>query len=211
MALASPPVGRSYFAGRFEKPLWKRWNRPKRLLLLTAILLLIANFLVFPLLPIPEDILSDQWTVIIAIASLAAALSLAAIRTTYVVVKTRSLAKSRQPMPFEEFVFQSPRVHKCDPKYSKVIREVLGFVYRVNAEIIYPTDTPESLGLLGELHDPYAFEVVLGVANRLAIKLSDSQVDDIIGRLYGNARKVEDLIAGLSEQLAAVDNSSHMK
>jgi hypothetical protein len=72
-------------------------------------------------------------------------------------------------------------------------REVLAYVYQINVLQIYPNDT---LVFLEKIQNskPLRFELVLGVANRLSIEISDKDIDDLGNVLYMKAKTVNDVI-----------------
>jgi hypothetical protein len=109
--------------------------------------------------------------------------------------------KNKLGVEYNDFVSGSVRVQKCDVRVSKTVRDVFGFIYGVAPELIYSEDTPESLGLLGQSYDPYAFEMVVGTCNRLGIVLTESEVDTIGKQIYQNAKNVEDVMCIINEEI----------
>ena len=200
--LDSPPQGRSYLASCWEKPLWSITKRPKRMFLIASIIFLTFMFLTFPFIGICTSILTVDTSVIIAFSCLIGAIIVSVVRNVYVLKRGKKLLQERVPLNADEFLAQSENLNGTDDRYISAIREVFGFVYSCSPEKIYPNDTGDSLALLGQPYDPYAFEVVLGTAKKLRISLDDKQVDRICKIIRSKCRTVEELIAVLASELA---------
>lgn len=117
--------------------------------------------------------------------------------------KLKTNISSRKPRNLQEFIAVSPRLLKGDKVFIRAVRYALGFAYELNPDIIYATDTAQSLGALK--HNPLPplrFEVVLGTADRLGIKLTDEEIDGMGERIYKNTHTVEELAVILAEEMS---------
>lgn len=120
----------------------------------------------------------------------------------YFIDKREKLRKSKSPISLNEFINRAKNLNNISNVYIRATRYVLGNLYQINACQIYPKDTPGALFKLSERmsRPPFAFAVVLGVANRLSIPLSEEDVDQIIDNIC-NCENVEELIGKLSNEL----------
>jgi hypothetical protein len=88
-------------------------------------------------------------------------------------------------------------------------RTAIANSYRVPPEIIYPWDNERSLRALSGTLPPYAFEVILGTAISLNLRLNDEDVDRIANRFHRAARTIKDVVSILVEEFKQQTNSSN--
>jgi hypothetical protein len=78
--------------------------------------------------------------------------------------------------------------------YVEVVRHAIGAAYDIDPHRLFPEDRLNELTKLG-LDHPFAFEVVLGAAERLGLSLSDDDLDEIIHEIRLEARTIGDVAA----------------
>jgi Ca2+/Na+ antiporter len=190
-----------YRLRRKEKPLWK--FRPtfdiNHLVLLVFLLTFVLIFLSGSL-----SIISAKNSAILFIVWLVLFFVFLIYAGNAVERKIKNNLQKKKPHTLQQFISSSPVVQKYKKNYIRAIRYTLGFAYRLNPDIIYTTDTPQSLGSITRRKiPPLSFEVVLGASNRLGIILSDEEIDRIGEQIYKNTRCVEELFVTLSEELSS--------
>jgi len=77
--------------------------------------------------------------------------------------------------------------------------ETLGFMLEINPHLLYPGDSIKLLSSVS-FSSPLRFEPVLGLALRMKLVLTDSEIDRIGDRLYEHAKTVRDVVLILSEE-----------
>lgn len=122
-------------------------------------------------------------------------------------VRGKRIVQNRNSMELDSFISNSSTIQKYNKYYIKAIRQTLGYVYSVNPEIIYLSDSPESLRSLGCIIEPYGFEVILGVIKRLGIYLTESEIDRIANKIHNSAYNVEELTSILCEEMSMAEES----
>lgn len=190
-----------YRLRRKEKPLWR--FRPtfdiKHLILMVFLFALVLIFLSGSL-----SIISAKNSAILFIVWLVVFSAFLMYVTNATEKKLKENLQKKKPQTLQQFISSSPVVQKYKKNYIRAIRYTLGFAYRLNPDIIYTTDTPQSLGSITRRKiPPLGFEVVLGASNRLGIILSDEEIDQIGEQIYKNTRCVEELFVTLSEELSS--------
>jgi hypothetical protein len=104
--------------------------------------------------------------------------------------KLSNLIKNRAIMSDDEFTRQIDRPIQVDTSIG-VIRDVLGLIFNIDRNKIYPDDKLTHLSVYG---NPIQFELVLGVANELNVNLDDKEIDTIGRTVYEKAKTVKELV-----------------
>ena len=113
----------------------------------------------------------------------------------------RQKFKKRQDVNIEVFIKNSSELENYDQEAINIVRDTLGLIHKHRPYKILPRDKLRFICLASKVIVPLQFEVVLGVANRMGITLSESQVDHIGERIYYEADSVENLTIILLEEL----------
>lgn len=186
------------FITQKEKKLWKfRWHKGTSIVIAWLLAYLLGFFFII-FLSVKLEIDSDK----LILPLLGWAFFFPVPLGVFFQLKTEK-AENRDPLSTNEFIEGSASLKKIEKIYIRAIRYVLGFVYKIEAEIIYPNDTPEILTPLNKSsNSPLAFEVVLGTSIRLQIPLSDEEVDRIIENIRPS-RNVEELTCIFAQELEA--------
>jgi hypothetical protein len=111
---------------------------------------------------------------------------------------------NRSPVKFEDFYARICESKECPEGLVKAIRETIGYMYCVSSDMICVDDTPVSLQAIGGGCDPFGYELIIGVATKLKIELTDTNVDSISEKVYHNAKNVEDIILIICDELVVV-------
>jgi hypothetical protein len=126
---------------------------------------------------------------------------MAVIHRIVLSVEKKYSCKGRTKINIDQFIGESNSLQRIDKKFVKVAREVFGHIYGVESKMILPTDTADSLRKFGVVLDPFGFEVVMGISQRLCIQNQDDEVYEMVKRVYDKAHSVEDVIVILAEEL----------
>jgi hypothetical protein len=190
-----------YKVSRKEKTLWK--FRPAfEISYLVLLVFLLAFVLIF--LSGFLSIISAENSAILFIVWLVLFFVFLIYAGNAVERKIKDNLRKKKQQTLQQFISSSPVIQKYKKNYIRAIRYTLGFAYLLNPDIIYATDTPQSLGSITRRQKPpLGFEVVLGAANRLGIILSDEEIDHISEQIYKNTRCVEELCVTLSDELSS--------
>lgn len=208
-----PGRWRAMKALRKEKQLWKCKKGLYEILFLTVFFLLAGTAFLAAFIGLIISFFSEFYLEVCGIVFLGSALALIMLPFAYVIyvrVRQNRNIKNRKEVKLDDFISGANVLQKYNKFHVKAGREVVGVVYGVKPAIVYKTDTPQSLKKLC-LSTPYGFEVVLGVAKKSGIVLEDAEVDRIAGRIYDNARNVEELVSILCEEMAAAEESQESK
>lgn len=117
------------------------------------------------------------------------------------VSSARRLLRNRAPVGMEEFN-SIPNIQKPHAlTVVSAVRDTLGFIHKIDPSVIYPSDTLQFLCYVGGFPTPCQFEVVLGIAQRLGLLLSEYEVDRIGDRIFHNAKTVWDLAEIVNNQI----------
>jgi hypothetical protein len=115
--------------------------------------------------------------------------------------KREKAKKNQIPKSLSEFIENSKKLNDISNIYNRAIRHVLGYIYDLNPCQVYPINTPENLAYLTRAsRSPFAFEIIVGVANQLSIPLSEQDIDQITDNIC-DCENVEELIIKLSREL----------
>lgn len=115
-------------------------------------------------------------------------------------IKTRAKKQklNRKKMSIDEFVSMSLKLGECESGFVDNCRCVLGHIYCVDPDYIYPDDTPEVMRGFGVIVEPYGFEVVMGIADKLNIELPGGEIFPMVKEVREKANNVEELICVLN-------------
>jgi hypothetical protein len=200
-----------------EKTLWRLKGLRKYLAydMFKVQLAVIFSGLTLALLLIALSAFSDNKSSYLILASIFGAAPLLIMagwcvgNTIWIKARCGRIVRNREDVEFENSV--SSPLQKYNTYHVRAIRQTLGSIYCVNPKKIYLSDTPKSLRSLGCAIEPYAFELILGVAKRLGIRLNEAEVDRLGDRIRNNAHNVEQLTAILCEELSAAEEAQTIK
>lgn len=119
----------------------------------------------------------------------------------------RQKFKKRQDVNIEVIIKNSSELENYDQEAINIVRDTLGLIHKLRPNKILPRDKLRFICLASKVIVPLQFEVVLGVANRMGVTLSESQVDHIGERIYYEADSVENLTIILLEELDKTQTS----
>jgi len=103
----------------------------------------------------------------------------------------RQKFKKRQDVNIEVFIKNSSELDNYDQETINIVRDTLGQIHKLRPNKIFPRDKLRFLCMSSKTLVPLQFEVILGVANRMGITLTESQVDHIGKMIYDEADSVE--------------------
>lgn len=127
-------------------------------------------------------------------------LIMAAIHRMALNFERRSSCKGRAKTNINKFIEESHSLQRADKDFVKIARDVFGHIYGVDSKIILPSDTPDSLRMFGVVIDPFGFEVVMGISQRLNIIIQNDDIYKTVKLIYDNACSVEDVIVILAKE-----------
>ena len=104
----------------------------------------------------------------------------------------------RKKMGINEFVSMSSKLRELKSDFVDSCRRILGHIYCVDPAYIYPDDTPEAMRGFGVIVEPYGFEVVMGIAEKLNVELPDGEIFPMVKKVREKANNVEELICVLN-------------
>jgi hypothetical protein len=111
------------------------------------------------------------------------------------VSRARASLRNRSPIELDDFHTALCKEGTYRLDVTSAIRDTLGFVHGVEPSKVHSLDALRLLCYGGDQPPPYQFEVILGIANRLGVVLSEAEVDRIGQQVYRNAKTVADLVA----------------
>jgi len=116
----------------------------------------------------------------------------------------RQKFKKRQDLNIEIFIKNSSSLENYDKEAINMVRDTLGELHELKPNKLLPEDKLRFLCLASKVPVPLQFEVVLGVANKMGMTLSESQVDHIGEKIYNEVDSVEYLTILLLEEFGKI-------